>query len=186
MQVLKAPQAQVLNALQSVAGIVERRHTLPILANVLLRKHGETLQLITSDLEIQIRTTAELGGDPGDFSTTETAAYLNLNALCAELHCSADSLFKSAAERNSSFKLTCDILCYKLRIKVGLLDFYDIDENVFVSTEFCFAYILELLDLSTALTDNHTGLSAVNVDADSLGISFDFDLRNACGSKSAE
>ena len=76
MQVLKAPQAQVLNALQSVAGIVERRHTLPILANVLLRKHGEMIQLITSDLEIQIRTTAQLGGDDGDFSTTVGARKL--------------------------------------------------------------------------------------------------------------
>ncbi|KAI1691077.1 DNA polymerase III beta subunit, central domain-containing protein [Ditylenchus destructor] len=43
--VLKATQDKVLAALQSVAGIVERRHTLPILAN--------------------IRTTAELGGDDG-------------------------------------------------------------------------------------------------------------------------
>ncbi len=76
MQVLKAPQAQVLTALQSVAGIVERRHTLPILANVLLRKHGEMIQLITSDLEIQIRTTAQLGGDEGDFSTTVGARKL--------------------------------------------------------------------------------------------------------------
>ena len=76
MQVLKAPQAQVLTALQSVAGIVERRHTLPILANVLLRKHGEMIQLITSDLEIQIRTTAQLGGDDGDFSTTVGARKL--------------------------------------------------------------------------------------------------------------
>jgi DNA polymerase-3 subunit beta len=49
---------------------VERRHTLPILANVLLRKTGTTVQLTTSDLEIQIRTTAELGGDPGNFTTT--------------------------------------------------------------------------------------------------------------------
>ena len=38
MIVLKAAQQQLLGALQSVAGIVERRHTLPILANVLLRK----------------------------------------------------------------------------------------------------------------------------------------------------
>ena len=76
MQVLKAPQAQVLTALQSVAGIVERRHTLPILANVLLRKHGEMIQLITSDLEIQIRTTAQLGRDDGDFSTTVGARKL--------------------------------------------------------------------------------------------------------------
>jgi hypothetical protein len=38
MIVLKAPQDQVLSVLQSVSGIVERRHTLPILANVLIRK----------------------------------------------------------------------------------------------------------------------------------------------------
>ena len=58
MIVFKAAQEKVLAALQSVAGIVERRHTLPILANVLLRKQGSELELITSDLEIQIRTTA--------------------------------------------------------------------------------------------------------------------------------
>ncbi|MBJ7419963.1 MAG: DNA polymerase III subunit beta, partial [Rhodoferax sp.] len=70
MIVLKATQDQVLSVLQSVAGIVERRHTLPILANVLVRKTGSSLQLTTSDLEIQIRTSAELGGDAADFSTT--------------------------------------------------------------------------------------------------------------------
>ena len=70
MIVLKATQDKVLAALQSVAGIVERRHTLPILANVLIRKTGGQLQLTTSDLEIQIRTTAELGGDEGNFTTT--------------------------------------------------------------------------------------------------------------------
>ncbi|OHC78849.1 MAG: DNA polymerase III subunit beta, partial [Rhodoferax sp. RIFCSPLOWO2_12_FULL_60_11] len=60
----------------SVAGIVERRHTLPILANVLIRKTGTSLQLTTSDLEIQIRTTAELDGDTGDFTTTVGARKL--------------------------------------------------------------------------------------------------------------
>ncbi len=70
MIVLKATQDKVIAVLQSVAGIVERRHTLPILANVLIRKTGNALQLTTSDLEIQIRTTAELGGDTGDFTTT--------------------------------------------------------------------------------------------------------------------
>jgi DNA polymerase-3 subunit beta len=70
MIVLKAPQDKLLAALQSVAGIVERRHTLPILANVLIRKTSGQLQLTTSDLEIQIRTHAELGGDEGNFTTT--------------------------------------------------------------------------------------------------------------------
>ncbi|MDD3786641.1 MAG: DNA polymerase III subunit beta [Hydrogenophaga sp.] len=70
MIVFKSTQDKVLAALQSVAGIVERRHTLPILANVLLHKTGPSVQLTTSDLEIQIRTTAELGGDEGNFATT--------------------------------------------------------------------------------------------------------------------
>ena len=76
MIVLKAPQSQVLEALQSVAGIVERRHTLPILANVLLRKNGPALEFTTSDLEIQVRTHAELGGDAGSFATTVGARKL--------------------------------------------------------------------------------------------------------------
>ena len=70
MIVLKATQEKVLSVLQSVAGIVERRHTLPILANVLIRKTGSALQFTTSDLEIQIRTTSDLGGDAGNFTTT--------------------------------------------------------------------------------------------------------------------
>ena len=73
MIVLKATQDKVLAVLQTVAGIVERRHTLPILANVLIRKTGNALQLTTSDLEVQIRTTADLGGDTGDFTTTVNA-----------------------------------------------------------------------------------------------------------------
>jgi DNA polymerase-3 subunit beta len=76
MIVLKAAQEQVLSVLQSVAGIVERRHTLPILANVLIRKTGTSVQVTTSDLEIQIRTSAELGGDTGDFTTTVGARKL--------------------------------------------------------------------------------------------------------------
>ncbi|MBX9612903.1 MAG: DNA polymerase III subunit beta [Burkholderiales bacterium] len=76
MIVLKATQDKVLAVLQSVSGIVERRHTLPILANVLLRKVGDEVQLTTSDLEIQIRTTATLGGDTGNFTTTVGARKL--------------------------------------------------------------------------------------------------------------
>jgi DNA polymerase-3 subunit beta len=76
MIVLKATQDKVLSVLQSVAGIVERRHTLPILANVLIRKTGASVQLTTSDLEIQIRTTADLDGDTGNFTTTVGARKL--------------------------------------------------------------------------------------------------------------
>ena len=70
MIVVKAAQEQILNALQAVAGIVERRHTLPILANVLIRKTGGEIEFTTSDLEIQVRTRASLGGDEGSYATT--------------------------------------------------------------------------------------------------------------------
>jgi DNA polymerase-3 subunit beta len=76
MIVLKAVQEKILAALQSVAGIVERRHTLPVLANVLIRKTDGQIELTTSDLEIQVRTQAELGGDAGSFTTTVGARKL--------------------------------------------------------------------------------------------------------------
>jgi DNA polymerase III subunit beta len=76
MIVLKATQEKLLSTLQSVSGIVERRHTLPILANVLIRKTGDQLQLTTSDLEIQIRTNAQMDGDAGNFTTTVGARKL--------------------------------------------------------------------------------------------------------------
>ncbi len=76
MIVLKAAQEKILGALQAVSGIVERRHTLPILANVLLRKSGKQVEFTTSDLEIQVRTTQELGGDEAGFNTTVGARKL--------------------------------------------------------------------------------------------------------------
>jgi len=76
MIVLKAAQEKILGALQSVSGIVERRHTLPILANVLLRKTGKQVEFTSSDLEIQVRTTQELGGDEANFNTTVGARKL--------------------------------------------------------------------------------------------------------------
>jgi len=76
MIVLKAAQQQLLSSLQSVAGIVERRHTLPILANVLLRKQGRRVGFTTSDLEIQVRTSAEFDGDDTEYATTVAARKL--------------------------------------------------------------------------------------------------------------
>ena len=76
MIVLKSTQEKLLGALQAVSGIVERRHTLPVLANVLLRKNGGEVEFTTSDLEIQVRTRAEFDGDGGSFSSTVGARKL--------------------------------------------------------------------------------------------------------------
>jgi DNA polymerase-3 subunit beta len=76
MIVLKDTQAKLLGALQAVCGIVERRHTLPVLANVLIRKSGPSIALTTSDLDIEVGHQVELGGDAGEFATTVSARKL--------------------------------------------------------------------------------------------------------------
>ena len=76
MIVLKVAQEKLLTALQAVSGIVERRHTLPILANVLIRKNGPGVEFTASDLEIQVRTAATFDGDAGALQTTVGARKL--------------------------------------------------------------------------------------------------------------
>jgi DNA polymerase-3 subunit beta len=59
-----------------VSGIVERRHTLPILSNVLLEKKGDRLTLLATDIEIQITTATEGAGGDGDGAVTVGARKL--------------------------------------------------------------------------------------------------------------
>jgi DNA polymerase III subunit beta len=54
---IQCKKEALLAPLQSVSGIVERRHTLPILSNVLLEKSGSDLTLLATDIEIQVTTT---------------------------------------------------------------------------------------------------------------------------------
>ena len=61
MQLVQTTRDALLKPLSTVAGIVERRHTLPILANILLRKQGPTVSFIATDLEVQITTHADFG-----------------------------------------------------------------------------------------------------------------------------
>ena len=51
---IKATVGQLLGPLQQVTGIVERRHTLPILSNVLVQSHAGRIEFIATDLEVQI------------------------------------------------------------------------------------------------------------------------------------
>lgn len=56
MLLIKTQRDNILTPLQSVCGIVEKRHTLPILSNVLIEKSGNQLTFLATDIEIQIRT----------------------------------------------------------------------------------------------------------------------------------
>jgi DNA polymerase-3 subunit beta len=76
MQLIKAPRDALLKPLATVSGIVERRHTLPILANILIKKEGEKVSFLSTDIEVQIRTHADIGVGNENFSTTVAARKL--------------------------------------------------------------------------------------------------------------
>ena len=59
---IKAKRDDILGPLSAVSGIIERRHTLPILSNVLLERSGDAVAFLATDIEIQITAHASLGG----------------------------------------------------------------------------------------------------------------------------
>lgn len=60
MFTIKAKNSALLGPLQFVTGIVERRHTLPILSNVLVEVNENNVNFLATDLEVQIRASAKL------------------------------------------------------------------------------------------------------------------------------
>ncbi len=62
MKLLQIDKDALLTPLQAVTGIVEKRHTLPILSNVLIERKANRLNLVATDLEIQITTSSEVTG----------------------------------------------------------------------------------------------------------------------------
>jgi DNA polymerase-3 subunit beta len=76
MQLVKAQRDTLLRPLQIVSGIVERRHTLPILANILIRKDGEKVSFLSTDIEVQITTHAQVGSGAEIAATTVAARKL--------------------------------------------------------------------------------------------------------------
>jgi DNA polymerase-3 subunit beta len=79
---LKLQRDQALPSLNLVTGVVERRQTLPILANVLLESSNDTLHLIGTDLEVEIAI--EVAAENAVAGTT-TASARKLLDICRAL-----------------------------------------------------------------------------------------------------
>ncbi|MEO8315920.1 MAG: DNA polymerase III subunit beta, partial [Pseudomonadota bacterium] len=64
-----ATREQILGPLQSVIGVVERKQTMPVLANVLLAVKGKTLSVTGTDLEVELVATGEVSvSQPGEIT----------------------------------------------------------------------------------------------------------------------
>ncbi len=64
-----ATREQVLGPLQAVIGVVERKQTMPVLANVLLSAKGNRLSVTGTDLEVELVASGEVNvAQPGEIT----------------------------------------------------------------------------------------------------------------------
>jgi len=79
---IKTTNDKLLGPLQQVTGIVERRHTLPILSNVLISAADGNVDFLATDLEVQITSRAALGnGAEGSVTAAARKLYDILRSL---------------------------------------------------------------------------------------------------------
>jgi DNA polymerase-3 subunit beta len=79
---LRVSREALLKPLQQVAGVVERRQTLPVLSNVLLQVEGNQLSLTGTDLEVEmVARVALLDSENGEI----TVPARKLMDICREL-----------------------------------------------------------------------------------------------------
>ncbi|MBH1970847.1 DNA polymerase III subunit beta [Moraxellaceae bacterium AER2_44_116] len=82
---LSISRDQLLKPLQQVAGVVERKHTMPILANVLLRVQKDEISFTGTDLEVELVATQKLNSDQFVDAGTITIPCRKLLDICKSL-----------------------------------------------------------------------------------------------------
>jgi len=113
MKLVQARRDDLLKPLQAVSGIVEKRHTLPILSNVLFERIGERLHLLATDLEIQVSTsfaTPQKGGE--NYLVTTSARKLQeiLRALPEEAEITLEAQNNRMLVRSGKSRFTLQTL----------------------------------------------------------------------------
>ncbi len=84
---IKINRDALIKPLQQVAGVVERRQTLPVLSNVLLQVEGNQLAITGTDLEVELVARLQVvDSDPGEV----TVPARKLMDICRELPDGAD------------------------------------------------------------------------------------------------
>jgi DNA polymerase-3 subunit beta len=68
----------ILKPLQLIGGVVERRQTLPILANVLLKAESDSLTLTATDLEVELVVSTGLDGTEAGNTTLPARKFMDI------------------------------------------------------------------------------------------------------------
>lgn len=99
MKLVQIKRDALLKPLQAVTGIVEKRHTLPILSNVLIERKQERLTLVATDLEIQISTGFSIEGKKSGEDTKLTVSARKLQDILRALPEDAEAALEAQNNR---------------------------------------------------------------------------------------
>src|SRR4026207_595587 len=99
MVLVKAKRDDLLGPLSAVSGIIERRHTLLILSNVLLESAAGQVSFLATDTEVQIRALADL--DLGQEAHAITVGARKLVEILRALPADAGGTGRGGAERGA-------------------------------------------------------------------------------------
>ena len=100
MQLVKTERDTLLRPLQTVSGIVERRHTLPILANLLITKNGPDVSFLSTDLECVVQQAMRVADRTAFFSLDD-----NRTGTLIEYE-NTDKLFSRPSDKRTEAYIT--------------------------------------------------------------------------------
>lgn len=110
MSIISCTCESLLKPVKMVSGIVERNQSLPVVQNILVVQNGADVSFTTTDLDIQIKTSAAVGAPEGNAQITIPAQKLNdiLNTLKPTDHI-------ELVDHNNAVVLSCPSGSFKLQ-----------------------------------------------------------------------
>jgi len=123
---LSIDRAALLRALNHMQGVVERRNTIPILSNVLMKAEDGSLSLSSTDMDLEINESVAAEITMGGATTAPAHTFHDIvrkfpDGSVVEIELNADGTQMTVRAGRSKFKLSCLPVADFPEISVGTL-----------------------------------------------------------------
>src|SRR6516164_4587374 len=115
----------LLRELQLFQGIVERKNTIPILANVLMEAKGDQVSLLATDLEVGLRCRCQASIAKGGALTLPAKKFYEIVKSLPEtdIRIAPPNRGTSSSALNSTTVCGCSLLCISTHVRHAALAF---------------------------------------------------------------